>query len=74
MTDKQKHFIAGAIFAMIFRAWLGMGAGFIAALVVGAAKEVWDGWVGGDVSYPDLLATIAGGVVVEAIFAAVEGF
>jgi hypothetical protein len=73
MTDKSKHFIAGAIIAMIFRAWLGMGAGFLAALVAGAAKEGWDGWVGGDVSYPDLLATIAGGVVVEAAFTAVEG-
>ena len=74
MTDKSKHFIAGAIIAMIFRAWLGMGAGFLAALVAGAAKEVWDGRVGGDVSYPDLLATLAGGVVVEAAFTAVEGF
>ena len=74
MTDKSKHFIAGAIFALIFRAWLGMCAGVIAALVVGAAKEVWDGWLGGEVSYPDLLATMAGGVVVEAAFTAVEGF
>ena len=74
MTDKQKHFIAGAIVAMFARAWLGMGAGFMAALVVGAGKEVWDALTGGDVSYADMLATIAGGVLVEVAFGAVEGF
>ncbi len=62
--DKRAHIIAGTVVAAGFR-HMGPGVGLLAALVAGIAKELYDARFGGDVSLGDIVATAAGGVLVE---------
>lgn len=67
--DKLLHILAGALIAAV--AWAASGdaaAGIVAAVVIGAGKELWD--AGQPDRTPDVLdaiATAAGGVLLWAV-------
>lgn len=64
MNDKFKHFVAGAIIALIFGAVLQNAIyGIIASMIAGIAKEVWDYTGHGVSDFDDVLATLQGAII-----------
>lgn len=72
MTDKYKNLLAGMLAAAVFRPFFGIGSGVVAAAVAGAGKVLYDFAFGGDVSAADFMATVVGGVAIEAGFTIFE--
>lgn len=66
-ADKYLHFIAGLIIAAFFAIALGMEACIAPAIVAGILKEVVDESGGRKADWADLVATIAGGAVIQLI-------
>lgn len=66
MNDKVMHLIAGAVIGVIALALFGGGAAVAAAVLVGAAKEVYDRVADGVPDFGDFVATGLGGMLVEA--------
>lgn len=66
-ADKYLHFIAGLIIASFFAIALGMEACIAPAIVAGILKEVIDESNGRKADWADLVATIAGGAVIQLI-------
>lgn len=65
--DKYLHFVAGLIIAAFFAIALGMEACIAPAIVAGILKEVVDESNGRKADWADLVATIAGGAVIQLI-------
>ena len=66
-ADKYLHFIVGLIVAAFFNIALGMEACIAPAIVAGILKEVIDESDGRKADWADLVATIAGGAVIQLI-------
>lgn len=66
-ADKYLHFIVGLIVAAFFNIALGMEACIAPAIVAGILKEVIDESNGRKADWADLVATIAGGAVIQLI-------
>lgn len=66
-ADKYLHLIAGLIIASFFAIALGMEACIAPAIVAGILKEVIDESNGRKADWADLVATIAGGAVIQLI-------
>ena len=68
-ADKLLHFIAGmlitALVAVVFTHFAPLAVAV--AVVAGFAKEAYDEWSYGGWDWDDLLATVAGGVVMQII-------
>lgn len=64
-ADKYLHFIVGLIVAAFFNIALGMEACIAPAIVAGILKEVIDESNGRKADWADLVATIAGGAVIQ---------
>lgn len=64
MNDKLAHFLVGAGISAIVGVILGPLFGLAAAVVAGAAKELWDRAGHGTPDIWDFVATAAGGMVV----------
>ena len=67
--DKLLHFIAGmlitALVAVVFARFAPLAV--TVAVVAGFAKEAYDEWSYGGWNWEDLIATVAGGVLMELI-------
>lgn len=64
MNDKLKHLLAGFIISLLFiLVSQNIVVGFIAAFIIGAAKEIWDYFGHGTSDRDDLIATVQGGVI-----------
>jgi len=61
--DKQLHFIAGLAIALVAGSLVAPLAGLIAAVIVGAAKEIRDMMGYGTPEWLDFLYTVAGGLL-----------
>lgn len=66
-VDKYLHFIAGLVIAAVFAIGLHMKACIAPAIVAGILKEVIDESNGRKADWADLVATIAGGAVIQLI-------
>jgi len=64
--DKLLHFIAGLVIAAFAALVLGMKACFIPALFAGLLKEFFDLWTTDKWDWGDIVATLAGGLVIFA--------
>lgn len=64
-ADKYLHLIAGLVIAAFFNIALGMEACIAPAIVAGILKEVIDESNGRKADWADLVATIAGGAVIQ---------
>lgn len=68
MNDKALHFLAGVVVGTLAMILFGSGAAIIAAMLAGAAKEVYDYVTGnGTADLGDFVATAMGGMLIEAI-------
>lgn len=65
--DKVKHIAVGFIIAMLL-SFIHPVLAFVAVIVAGVGKEVWDSFGYGTVDYWDIVATVAGGVVGTAVW------
>ena len=61
--DKQAHFLAGISICLAFALFVSPVLGLIAAIIIGAIKELWDGMGYGTKDFWDFVATALGGVV-----------
>jgi hypothetical protein len=67
MKDKALHFVAGVVVGTLAMILFGNGAAITAAILAGAAKEVYDRVTDGTVALGDFIATGMGGMLIEAI-------
>lgn len=65
--DKKLHFAAGAIICLALGLIFTPTVGFLAAIVAGLGKEVWDILGHGTPELMDAVATITGGLIVYAV-------
>ena len=74
--DKLLHFIVGLFVASFFNVSLGMLVCIIPALFAGVLKEAFDYWTTNQFDWLDLVATVAGGAVIQvfAILGHIWGF
>lgn len=70
MNDKLMHLAAGLGVGVLAMIVFGHGAAVIAAILAGAAKEVYDHATDGDPTLGDFVATGMGGMMIEALAAA----
>lgn len=73
MNDKLLHLAAGIVVGALALVLFGHGAAVIAAILAGAAKEVYDHATDGDPSLGDFVATGMGGMMIEALALAAAG-
>lgn len=66
--DKQAHFYSGMALALTIGIFFSPFWGFLAAIVAGIAKEVWDKAGQGTPDAMDMVATMVGGVAAFAVF------
>lgn len=68
MNDKLTHLAAGVVVGVLAMILFGNGAAIIAAILAGAAKEVYDHCTGrGTPELGDFVATGMGGMLIEAL-------
>ena len=74
--DKLLHFIVGLLVASFFNVSLGMLVCIIPALFAGVLKEAFDYWTTNQFDWLDLVATVAGGAVIQvfAVLGHIWGF
>lgn len=66
--DKQLHFGAGFVSSLIICTLTkSTVAGIGVALILGASKEIYDYFYGGDVEFLDVVATVFGGIIATLI-------
>jgi len=66
--DKLYHFIAGAAITGVFAAFPCLAPwAFVAGVVAGAAKEVYDKFGKGDASWWDFAATVIGALSMQTV-------
>lgn len=65
-SDKKQHFVAGTIIAAFFALALGMKAAVVPAIAAGIIKEFFDKWTTDTWEWGDLVATILGGLLIQA--------
>jgi hypothetical protein len=61
-ADKKLHFWAGLVLALLVGILTNPAAGLVAAVVAGAAKEIYDATGAGTADELDFAATAAGGL------------
>ena len=65
-SDKKMHFVAGVIIAAFFALALGMKIAIVPAIFAGFIKEFFDKWTTDTWEWSDLVATILGGLLIQA--------
>ena len=69
--DKKLHFLAGMVIAIIFTLLADDVTGFVAGVMAGLGKEVYDYYDYGSYDYRDSIFTVAGtifGLVLVGVF------
>jgi len=63
--DKLLHFIAGLVISAIFYIDLKMVPCIVPAIAAGVIKEFFDMWTTDQADWKDLVATVAGGALIQ---------